>query len=156
MEEGPGAVTLLLYTAAVYPITCAILKTKRLPPSRSLWAALGFVAAVGIAKTAWEWHARGPNYYQLLGVGREAKPLEIKRAYKAASLELHPDKNPGDPEAAAKFFEMKAAYDVLMDQEFRCWDKPKFVPVAVHTTHLGLPGCTLPFVWPANRCHGGS
>jgi len=45
-------------------------------------------------------------------------PLEIKRAYRRLSLELHPDKNPS-PEASDQFDQVKKAYDVLMDMEFR-------------------------------------
>ena len=62
--------------------------------------------------------ARGPNYYSMLGVNRSSNPLEIKRAFKKLSLQLHPDKNPS-PDANDQFDRVKQAYDVLMDMEFR-------------------------------------
>ena len=61
---------------------------------------------------------RGPNYYAKLGVTRASNPLEIKRAYKKLSLQLHPDKNPS-PDASDQFDAVKQAYDVLMDMELR-------------------------------------
>jgi DnaJ domain len=61
---------------------------------------------------------KGPNYYNMLSVTRESNPLEIKRAYKRLSLQLHPDKNPS-PDATSQFDAIKQAYDVLMDMEFR-------------------------------------
>jgi len=64
-----------------------------------------------------EYNDRGPNHYVRLGVTRSSSPLDIKRAYKKLSLQLHPDKNPS-PDAADMFDEVKKAYDVLMDLEF--------------------------------------
>jgi curved DNA-binding protein CbpA len=61
---------------------------------------------------------KGPNYYSKLGVTRESNPLEIKRAYKKLSLQLHPDKNPS-PDASDQFDAVKRAYDILMDLELR-------------------------------------
>jgi hypothetical protein len=61
---------------------------------------------------------RGPNHYSLLSVTRESSPLDIKRAYKKLSLQLHPDKNPS-PDATDQFDRVKQAYDVLMDLELR-------------------------------------
>jgi len=61
---------------------------------------------------------QGPNYYTMLGVNRSSNPLEIKRAFKKLSLQLHPDKNPS-PDANDQFDRVKQAYDVLMDLEFR-------------------------------------
>jgi curved DNA-binding protein CbpA len=61
---------------------------------------------------------RGPNYYVKLDVTRISNPLEIKRAYKKLSLQLHPDKNPS-PDASSQFDAVKQAYDVLMDMELR-------------------------------------
>ncbi|KAL7538833.1 hypothetical protein ACHAWF_006219 [Thalassiosira exigua] len=66
-----------------------------------------------------EMQAKGPNHYSLLGVNRNSSPLDIKRRYKKLSLQLHPDKNPNDPNASAKFDRVKKAYDVLMDMEYR-------------------------------------
>ena len=63
-------------------------------------------------------NAKGPNYYSRLGVTRASNPLEIKRAYKKLSLQLHPDKNPA-PDAMDQFDQVKQAYDVLMDMELR-------------------------------------
>lgn len=65
-----------------------------------------------------ELQQRGPNYYSKLGVTRSSNPLEIKRAYKKLSLQLHPDKNPS-PDASDQFDAVKQAYDVLMDMELR-------------------------------------
>jgi len=65
-----------------------------------------------------EMQQRGPNFYAKLGVTRESNPLEIKRAYKKLSLQLHPDKNKS-PDAPEQFDQVKQAYDVLMDMEFR-------------------------------------
>lgn len=63
-------------------------------------------------------NAKGPNYYARLGVTLSSNPLEIKRAYKRLSLQLHPDKNPS-PDATEQFDQVKQAYDVLMDMELR-------------------------------------
>jgi curved DNA-binding protein CbpA len=68
--------------------------------------------------TGLELKERGTNYYVLLNVSRSSSPLEIKRAYKKLSLQLHPDKNPS-PNAADQFDALKQSYDVLMDMELR-------------------------------------
>ncbi|XP_077472931.1 dnaJ homolog subfamily C member 10 [Stigmatopora argus] len=62
---------------------------------------------------------RGADFYQLLGVGREAGTREIRQAFKKLALTMHPDKNPGDPEAHDKFLEVNRAYEVLKDKELR-------------------------------------
>lgn len=58
-------------------------------------------------------------YYEVLGVAREADAEEIKRAYRKLAFQYHPDRNPDDPEAEAKFKEASEAYDCLRDPEKR-------------------------------------
>jgi DnaJ-class molecular chaperone len=57
--------------------------------------------------------------YETLGVARTAKPEEIRKAYRKLAKTLHPDLNPGDRSAEARFKEVAAAYDLLSDPEKR-------------------------------------
>jgi molecular chaperone DnaJ len=57
------------------------------------------------------------DYYDVLGVGRNASESEIKKAYRQLALKYHPDKNPGDKQAEEKFKEAAEAYDVLSNPE---------------------------------------
>ena len=59
------------------------------------------------------------DYYETLGVAREATPEAIKKAYRAMARKYHPDVNPGDKTAEARFKEIQNAYDILSDQEKR-------------------------------------
>lgn len=59
------------------------------------------------------------DYYEVLGVGRDASPEDIKRAYRKLALRHHPDKNPGDKAAEESFKEAAEAYGVLADREKR-------------------------------------
>ncbi|MBI2743927.1 MAG: molecular chaperone DnaJ [Chlamydiales bacterium] len=59
------------------------------------------------------------DFYQTLGVQRGATPDEIKKAYRKNALKYHPDKNPDDPKAEAKFKEISEAYEVLSDEKKR-------------------------------------
>lgn len=59
------------------------------------------------------------DFYQILDVGRDASPDEIKRAYRKAALEHHPDRNSGDKESEERFKAAAEAYSVLSDEEKR-------------------------------------
>jgi len=62
---------------------------------------------------------RSEDYYEVLGVGRDATQEEIKAAYRKAALRYHPDRNPGDKAGEEKFKKASEAYSVLGDTEKR-------------------------------------
>lgn len=57
------------------------------------------------------------DYYEVLGVSRSASAQEIKKAYRKKAIQFHPDKNPGDASAEAKFKEAAEAYEILSNQD---------------------------------------
>ncbi len=59
------------------------------------------------------------DYYEILGIGRDASPEVLKQAYRKEALKYHPDRNPGDAEAETKFKEAAEAYEVLSDSQKR-------------------------------------
>jgi len=79
------------------------------------------------------------DYYEVLGVQRDAGPEEIKKAYRRLAMKYHPDRNPNDPEAEAKFKEAKEAYEVLSDSSKRAaYDR--FGHAGVETGGAGFGG----------------
>jgi len=81
------------------------------------WRSAGVLLIVLLALLAGALAAE--DYYKVLGVSRSASPAQIKRAYRKLAVELHPDKNGGDPDATAKFTSVTNAYEVLSDADKR-------------------------------------
>jgi curved DNA-binding protein CbpA len=77
------------------------------------------------------------DYYALLGVPRNASDEDIKKAFRRLARETHPDANPGDPAAEAKFRQVAEAYEVLSDPERR------------RIARIGVPGAGTS--WPGPR-----
>src|SRR3984885_9874207 len=63
--------------------------------------------------------AERPDYYKVLGVGKNATEDEIKKAYRKLARKYHPDRNAGDKQAEERFKEISQAHDVLSDAEKR-------------------------------------
>ena len=59
------------------------------------------------------------DYYELLGVSKDVTADDLKKAYRKLAVKYHPDKNPGDPTAEAKFKEISEAYEILKDPDKR-------------------------------------
>ena len=57
------------------------------------------------------------DYYDILGVSKNASDSELKKAFKKLAMKHHPDRNPDDDSAAEKFKEAAEAYDVLSDPQ---------------------------------------
>jgi molecular chaperone DnaJ len=81
----------------------------------------------------------GPDYYEILGVSRRAKPREIEQAYLKLARKYHPDVNPGDQQAREKFEQVQEAFNVLSDPKKRvAYDRQGVYPESVETKEESL------------------
>ncbi|EEF49181.1 chaperone protein dnaJ GFA2, mitochondrial [Ricinus communis] len=88
--------------------------------SQKNWLLLGSLSAnFGVARSIHGSAAMSRDYYDILGVSKNASSSEIKKAYYGLAKKLHPDTNKDDPEAEKKFQEVSKAYEVLKDEEKR-------------------------------------
>jgi len=117
-DDLSGLSHFFFYVFIVHPATAWILKPGRFERKKSIWYAIAFLTALASIKTGLEFNSMGSNHYAVLDVTRSSNPLEIKRAYKKLSLQLHPDKNPS-PNASDEFDSVKQGYDILIDMELR-------------------------------------
>jgi molecular chaperone DnaJ len=81
------------------------------------------------------------DYYEILGVDRQAGAAELKSAYRKLALQFHPDRNPNNPDAAEKFKEASEAYAVLSDPEKRArYDRFGRAGIGADAGFGGFPG----------------
>lgn len=81
------------------------------------------------------------DYYELLGVARNASEADIKKAYRRLAMKHHPDRNPDDKQAEEKFKEINAAYETLADKQKRAYyDQFGHVDPSMGAGHSAGPG----------------
>jgi curved DNA-binding protein CbpA len=78
--------------------------------------------------------ANASNYYRILNVSKHASRTDIKKAFRRLAREFHPDLNPNNPEAAAKFKQISEAYEVLGDPQRRSHYDTRFEDTAAEPT----------------------
>jgi molecular chaperone DnaJ len=95
-----------------------------------------------------EWFDK--DYYQVLGVPKNASAAEIKKAYRKLAQQFHPDANPGNADAESRFKEISAAYDVLGDEEKRgSYDRVREMGASGFGPGFAGPGSGAPGGWPS-------
>jgi len=90
------------------------------------------------------------DYYEILGVRRDASPEEIRKAYRRLARKYHPDLNPGDKAAEERFKQVQEAYDVLSDAK-----KRKMYDTYGFYSESGFPGAGQPGAGPQGFGFGG-
>jgi len=116
----------------------------------SSWVLLGLVwcaTAFAVSSVGGETEMRGFDPFQILEVPAEADNAAVKKAYRKLSLVYHPDKNPDDPSAVAKFIQITKAYNALTDEvakknyeKYGNPDGPTFEHLVAFAKENGLMG----------------
>ena len=89
------------------------------------------------------------DYYEVLGVTKTASGEEIKKAYRKLAMQYHPDRNPDNKEAEAKFKDINEAYEVLKDEQKRAaYDRYGHQAFTGGFGGLTLPARALPTCFP--------
>ncbi|GMP41837.1 hypothetical protein CsSME_00011794 [Camellia sinensis var. sinensis] len=113
------------YGSAIFnqPRVLASFNSRNEAVNNRSWLRIGVLKSNFGAGTARSIHGTGfmaaRDYYDTLGVNKNATASEIKKAYYGLAKQLHPDTNKHDPEAEKKFQEVQKAYEVLKDEEKR-------------------------------------
>lgn len=103
----------------ISPISNHFLEPKNYPRPKGVYYALAFLALAASATVWYELQDTPMNHYRFMDIDRRADMVDIKRAYRKKSIELHPDKNPNNPNADNDFARLGAINDVLTDKRMR-------------------------------------
>ena len=101
-----------LYFYAVYVVPVTVLALLKLPRGKGLAVSIALLSALSAYQLRAEAAAMPPNYYELLGTPRGAPSSDLRKAFRQASLRVHPDKDPSES-AAAQFKQLTDAHAVL-------------------------------------------
>jgi hypothetical protein len=101
-----------LYFYAVYVVPVTVLALLKLPKGKGLAVSLALLSALSAYQLRAEAAAMPSNYYELLGTPRGASSSDLRKAFRQASLRVHPDKDPSES-AAAQFKQLTDAHAVL-------------------------------------------
>jgi len=112
------AATFLVHMFVISPATQHFLNPHRYEKQRGLFYAITFLVVVAAITVGYELKDTPPNYYEALGVDRQASVADINRAYRELSKEMHPDKNPS-PTANEDFAKLQRMREILVDPALR-------------------------------------
>lgn len=108
----------IAFLGLTYPIISILFRERKKSQRFNFILSLLVVFIAIAVKLFYDAQDVKPNFYAVLNVNRRSTAMEIRQAYKKVSLKYHPDKNTA-PDAEGKFQSVKAAYDVLMDEQKR-------------------------------------
>jgi hypothetical protein len=111
MTKSDSSQGFLVQMFIISPAISWILKPGRFSKRRGFLYAVAFLVVVAAITIGMDLYEQEANFYHVVGVDREAAFVDIKRAFRQRSVELHPDKNPS-PTATEVFNRLRLAFDV--------------------------------------------